>query len=196
VEPLRYLVPATRTWGDTLAALSRASYGVEPQERDRFQALFLDSHDGRLQRGGYRLALETRGAETAWRLQGSCDQLLGAFSGDLKERVFPPGSIGLPEEASSIVGQRALIPVVAARVSLQSCSLTSPSGSRLAMMLESFTPRPARGRPSMGLPRLKLLTLKFLEGEEACLLHAGSYLRARGVAGPAEPPSKAPPTGW
>jgi CHAD domain-containing protein len=106
---------------------------------------------------------------------------LAVFSGDPEARVFAPGSFGLPEEgAAAAVGQRALIPVVSARVLLQSSTLTCPSGSRLVMALESFAPKPARGRSAPGLPlRLKLLTLRFAEGEEISLLHAGSYLRDR-----------------
>jgi len=179
VETLRYLVPPARTWGDMLAALSRASYGVEPQQGERFKALFLDTHDGRLQRGGARLALETRGLLAHWRLQGPHEQGSAIFSGDPGARVFAAPPLGLPEEAAAAVGQRALIPVVAARVFLRSCTLTCPSGSRLVMALESFAPKPARGRVAGLPPRLKLLTLRFADGEEVSLLHAGSYLRDR-----------------
>jgi CHAD domain-containing protein len=176
---LRYQVPAGKSWGHLLAALGRASYGVQPLERDRFRALYLDTHDGRLRRRGLRLSLEMAGGQGRWTLSGPGERAAGPFPGDVGARLFRPGDLPLPEAAASAVAGRALIPLAGASVALYSCLLTSPSGSQLSMLLESFTPLPARGAAPPVRTRTKLLTLTFEAGEEVCLQHAGSYLRDR-----------------
>jgi CHAD domain-containing protein len=177
--PGRFGLPAGLSPTRLLRALGRAGYLAGPPVIRRFECLFLETQDGRLARGGYRLSLRRAAHKTTWQLAGLDGQSEGPFTGDLSIRSLSPEAAGIPPEARELTGDRLLLPLIRLRLFTWEVRLQGPEGSALSLSVERFTTaRPAQAWPKGPWPH-GLLTLRLLEGDPDAALHLTTYLRDR-----------------
>jgi CHAD domain-containing protein len=162
-----------------LRVLRHAGYLADPPATSRYKCLFVETQDGRLARGGYRLSIgQTRG-RTGWYLSGPEGEAEEAFEGDVSFRSLAPEAPGVPAPIRGLAGGRLLLPLVRLKGSAWDAHLQDPSGSRLALRAERFRAAPPLASwPTDGPPQ-GLLSIRLLEGNREAFLHLATYLRDR-----------------
>ncbi|HTU01120.1 MAG TPA: CHAD domain-containing protein, partial [Candidatus Sulfotelmatobacter sp.] len=162
-----------------LRSLRGAGYVPGPLAPSRSEQLFLDTQDGRLFKGGCRLALARAGQVLTWHLSSPEGILQTAFTGDPGFRALSPETDGLPVHVRELAGNRLLLPLVRLKTLAWDVALHTPGGSSVALQLQRFTAAPPRAEWPKGRWPLGFLALRLVEGPPEEALHLATYLRDR-----------------
>ena len=162
-----------------LRTLRRAGYLADPPVISRHECLFVETQDGRLAQGGYRLSVRQAGGGAFWHLSGPEGESEEPFDGDVFFRSLSPDAAGVPHSISELASGRLLLPLVRLRMHAWEARLRSPSGGSLALRVERFTAAPPRESWPKGVTPQSLLTIRLLEGNPDAFLHLATYLRDR-----------------
>lgn len=174
-----FLLQGSRTFGRIADSLRRQGYGVEHGPTARVSALYADTWDGRLLKRGLRLRFVREGTSRRWILEGPpsppCEQLVlpaeAPPTGECPVLHIPDGPVA--EAVAALAGSRALLALIGADTVESAYLLATPSGARMAVSVQRFRARPARGP---GSAAGTLVTLELLEGAEESLAHLEGYL--------------------
>ncbi|HSB67951.1 MAG TPA: CHAD domain-containing protein [Candidatus Methylomirabilis sp.] len=172
-------LPVRRSPAGILQALRLAGYLADPPVTFRHQCLFMETQDGRLAKGGYRLCLRQAGRGAVWQVSGPDWQSEEAFQGDLPLRGLSPDAAEVPPLIREVAAGRLLLPLVRLKVYAWEARLQSPSDGTLALRVERFIAGPPREAWPAGAERQRLLTVRLLDGNPDALLHLVTYLRDR-----------------
>ena len=172
-------LPADTSLARLLRTLSGAGYLAGPPAHTRYECLFVETQDGRLAKGGSRLALRRTGRQATWQFSGPDGESAAPVQGEPAFRSLSPDGPGLPPAATELAGGRLLFPLVRLRVSAHDVRLQSPAGDALALHAERFSAAPPSGDWSTKTPPQGRLSVRFLEGDPDALLHLTTYLRDR-----------------
>lgn len=172
-------LPAGRSPSRLLRILRHAGYFADPPAVSRYECLFVETQDGRLAKGGYRLSIRRTGGSVAWHLSGPQGESEAPFDGEVAFRGLSLNSVDLPLAARELAGGRLLLPLVRLKVFAWEAALHSPSNSRLALRAERFRAAPPREGWPKGTRPQRLLTVRLLEGDPNAFLHLTTYLRDR-----------------
>lgn len=162
-----------------LRRLRRAGYLADPPALSRYECLFVETQDGRLAKGGYRLSVRQARHGAAWHVSGPEGEREEPFEGEVPFRSLSPDAAGVPHPIQELAGGRLLIPLVRLRVYAWEARVQSPSEGTLALRAERFIASPPRQGWSRDARQQRLLTVRLLAGNPDALLHLVTYLRDR-----------------
>ena len=175
----RFDLPARYTPTKLLQRLRRAGYLAGPRLLTRCECLFLETQDGRLATQEFRLSLCVTRRGATWHLASPDGESEWPVAGTLAFQSLSPDAPEVPSLASDLASGRLLLPLVRLRVSAWTTRLRSPSGGILALRAERFTAAPP-GEPWPKAARpCGVLSVRWLEGDQAAVADLGAHLRDR-----------------
>jgi CHAD domain-containing protein len=175
----QFVFPPGSSPSGLLRRIRQAGYTPGSPAISRGEALFLDTQDGRLFKGQYRLSIRRLQDGRVWHLSGPSSESRHPVADTTPFPSLPSDSSGIPEQVKELVGGRCLIPLLRLKVVAWDTSLRDPSGDIVALRIERFLAAPPRGRWPKGVWPHGLLTIRPLEGPSDALLHLAAYLRDR-----------------
>ena len=172
-------LPAGRSPSALLRPLRRAGYTAGSPVVRREECLFLETQDGRLATGGYRLSIRRTKPGAVWHLAGPDGERQDPFEGAFPFPSLSPDTVGVPPPATRLADGRLLLPLVRLRSLLSDARVQSPSGIVLAFRAERFIAAPPREGWPKGARSNGLLTVRLVEGDADAFLRVITDLRDR-----------------
>ena len=172
-------LPAGRSPSALLRPLRRAGYTAGSPVVWREECLFLETQDGRLATGGYRLSIRRTKPGAVWHLAGPDGERQDPFEGAFPFPSLSPETVGVPPPATRLADGRLLLPVVRLRSLVSDARVQSPSGIVLAFRAERFIAAPPREGWPKGARSIGLLTVRLVEGDADAFLRVITDLRDR-----------------
>ena len=172
-------LPAGRSPSALVRSLRRAGYGAGPPTVFREDCLFLETQDGRLAKGGYRLSILRTGQGAVWHLSGPEGERQDPFEGAFPFPSLSPDTAAVPPPANKLADGRLLLPLVWLRSLVSATRVQSSSGAAFSFRAERFIAAPPREGWPKGARSIGLLTVRLVEGDADAFLQLLTVLRDR-----------------